>query len=296
MIQDRNPASRVFDVANVLLVGLFALLCIYPFYYMICYSLSDPAMAARGITLYPKGLTLGNYREVMQLSEIPMAAMISVARTVSGTALTLICSGFFAYLVTQRRMYLRKFVYRMVIVTMYVSGGLIPTYLVMRYLGLRNNFLVYILPSAMSAYYIVLIKTFIEQLPASMEESAKIEGAGVITCWVRIIMPLSKPILATIAVFAMVGQWNAWFDAMIYTTKTNLKPLQLILYEYLQEAQMLAQRLETAMDSGTTVDMALTPDAVRMTVTAVITLPILMAYPFMQRFFVKGIMLGAVKG
>ena len=129
-----------------------------------------------------------------------------------------------------------------------------------------------------------------------MEESAKIEGAGLITCWVRIIVPLSKPIFATIAVFAMVAQWNAWFDAMIYTTKATLKPLQLILYEYLQEAQMLAERLRVAMESDTVSETALTPETVRMTVTAVITLPILMAYPFMQRFFVKGIMLGAVKG
>ena len=296
MIQDRNIASRVFDGINLLLICLFTALCVYPFYYMLCYSLSDPKLALRGITLYPRGITLDNFREVMRLSEIPASAMVSVARTLLGTVTTLICSGFFAYLVTQRRMYFRKFLYRMVIVTMYVSGGLIPTYLVIRYLGLRNSFLVFILPNAMSAYYIVLIKTFIEPLPPSMEESARIEGAGLIACWVRIIVPLSKPILATIAVFAMVAQWNAWFDAMIYTTRANLKPLQLILYEYLQEAQSLAERLKVAMESDTVADMALTPETVRMTVTAVITLPILMAYPFMQRFFVQGILLGAVKG
>ncbi|HML46773.1 MAG TPA: carbohydrate ABC transporter permease, partial [Clostridia bacterium] len=160
MIDDRNAASRAFDAFNLSLICLFAFLCVYPFYYMLCYSLSDPKMAVRGVMLFPRGITLDNFREVMRLSEIPMSALVSVARTLLGTATTLICSGFFAYLVTQRRMYLRKFLYRMVIVTMYVNGGLIPTYLVMRYLGLRNHFLVYILPSAMSAYYIVLIKTF----------------------------------------------------------------------------------------------------------------------------------------
>jgi putative aldouronate transport system permease protein len=193
-------------------------------------------------------------------------------------------------------MYFRKFIYRFVILTMYVGGGLIPTYLVMRYLGLRNNFLVYILPGAVSAYYVILIKTFIEQLPESLEESAKIEGAGTFTCWFKIIMPLSKPILATIVVFAMVGQWNSWFDAMIYMTRDDLKPLQLILYEYLQEAQRLSDRIKEGLESGTAVKMSLTPDTVRMTVTAVITIPILLVYPFMQRYFVKGIMIGAVKG
>jgi ABC-type glycerol-3-phosphate transport system permease component len=232
----------------------------------------------------------------MKLKEIPGAAMISVGRTLCGSAATLLCSGFFAYLMTQEKMYFRKFIYRFVIVTMYVSGGLIPAYLVMRQLGLRNNFLVYILPNAISAYYVILIKTFIQQLPQSLEESAKIEGAGIFTCWFKVVMPLSKPILATIVVFTMVGQWNSWFDAMIYMTRDNLKPLQLILYEYLQEAQRLADRIKQGMSSGSRVNMALTPDTVRMTVTAVITIPILIIYPFMQRYFVKGIMIGAIKG
>ncbi len=296
MIERRGVGSRIADIVNVVVITLFAIACIYPFYYMLCYSFSSPSEVAKGIFLYPRGFTLENYVQVMTLPEIPRAAAVSVARTVLGSVLTLLCSGFFAYLMTQQKMYFRRFIYRFVVVTMYISGGLIPTYLVMRLLGLCNNFLIYILPGAVSAYYVVLIKTFIEQLPPSLEESAKLEGAGVFGCWFYIIMPLSKPILATIAVFTMVGQWNSWFDAMIYMTRGDLQPLQYILYQYLQEAQRVAKRLKEVMDSGANVRATLTPDTVRMTVTAVITLPILFVYPFMQRYFVKGIMIGAIKG
>lgn len=194
-------------------------------------------------------------------------------------------------------MYLRKVIYRMLIITMYVSGGLIPTYLVMRAFGLRNSFLIYVVPTALSAFNVVLIKTFIESLPKALEESAQIEGAGVLRCWLYIIMPASKPILATIAVFAMVGQWNAWFDNMIYMSHNDLDTLQFILYKYLQETQNMTNRLKQLMESGVgEAEASTTPATVRMTVTAVITLPILFVYPFMQRYFVKGIMIGAIKG
>lgn len=295
MIQEKSRLSKAFDVFNFIFITLFSLVCLFPFYYMLCYSFSTPAEAIKGVTFWPRGFTFENYITVMQLEEIPRAALVSVARTVLGAGITLLCSGFFAYLMTQQRMYFRKFLYRMVVVTMYVSGGLIPSYLVMRMIGLRNNFLVYILPGAMSAYYIILIKTFIEQLPSSLEEAARIEGAGVLNCWFRIIMPLSKPILATICVFTMVNQWNAWFDAMIYMTREDLQPLQYILYQYLQESQRVAERLR-ADESGVDLSTLITPDSVRMTVTAVITIPILAVYPFMQRYFIKGIMIGAVKG
>lgn len=296
MKRSKSIGSKLFDIFNITTIILFSLLCIYPFYYMLCYSFSTPELAANGITLYPRGFTLDNYVKVMKLKDIPRATLVSISRTILGSMATLFCSGFFAYLMTQEKMYFRRIIYRYVVITMYVSGGLIPVYLVMRYLNLTNNFLVYILPSAISAYYIILIKTFIQQLPQSLEESAKIEGAGIFTCWFKVIMPLSKPILATIVVFTMVNQWNSWFDAMIYMTRDKLKPLQLILYEYLQEAQRLAEQIKQSSSSGGRVRAVLTPDTVRMTVTAVITIPILLVYPFMQRYFMKGLLIGAIKG
>lgn len=294
MTSKRLPGSVVFDIINTMALVLFTLLCLFPFYYMLIYSLSTPTEASRNIMLLPRGLTLQNYIRVAQISAIPQAALVSVLRTIVGAAVTLICCSFFAYLVSKPLMYGRKLIYRLLVITMYVNGGLIPTYLVMRFYGLRNNFLIYILPTALNAYYVILIKTFMEQLPASMEEAAVLDGAGIFTCWFRVVMPLSLPILATITVFAMVGQWNAWFDALIYITRSELYPLQYILYKYLQEAQYLANQLDSPSD---VVDVFRpTPDSVRMTITAVITLPILLVYPFMQQYFAKGILLGAVKG
>ena len=288
-----NRKERVFDILNAVFLCLFTLLCIYPFYYMLCYAFSDSTMANQGITLYPRGFTLHNFVEVFRLKSLPRAFMVSVFRTFAGCGVTLACCSFFAYIVSRREMYFQKLIYRFTVITMYVSGGLIPTYLVFRAYGLRNTLWVYLLPGAVNAYYVILMKTFMEQMPDSLEEAATIDGAGIVTCFLRVVLPLSKPILATIAVFTMVGQWNSWFDAHIYMTKTQYYPLQYVLYNFLQEAQRAAAAMQ---ESGEASGLALTPNSVRMTITAISTLPILFVYPFMQRYFVKGLMIGAVKG
>lgn len=294
---EESFGSRLFNVTNYTLLLLLGFVCLYPFYYLIIYSLSTPSEAAKGlVTVLPRAVTLENYRQVMLIPEVPRSFLVSVARSVVGASITLLCCAFFAYLVSKPEMYLRKLIYRFLIITMYVGGGLIPTYLVYREYGLRNNFLVYLLPSAISAYNVVLIKTYMESLPASLEESALLDGAGILTCWLRIILPLSMPILMAVGIFALVGQWNAWFDAHIYMTRRpDLHPLQYILYKYLNQAQALADRLQSNV--GQEVDiMALTPESVRMTVTVVAVIPIMLVYPFLQKYFVKGIMMGAVKG
>ena len=296
-LMKRSPLAKFAYGLNVTLLVLFALLCFYPFYYLVIYSLSDSSQAAQGlVTIFPRGITLENYRQVMQIPEIPRAFLVSVTRSVVGATLTITCCAFFAYLVSKPEMYGRKFIYRMLIITMYVGGGLIPTYLVYRAYGLRNNFLVYLLPSALSAYNVVLIKTYMESIPASLEESALLDGASIGDCFWRIIFPLSIPIIMAVFIFSLVGQWNAWFDAHIYMTRrADLFPLQYILYRYLSQAQQLADRLLS--DVGGNVDqIVLTPESVRMTVTVVALVPIMMAYPFLQRYFIKGIMIGAVKG
>jgi putative aldouronate transport system permease protein len=285
---------NAFDILNMFFIGLFALLCIYPFYYMLIYSLSNPELSSRSITLLPKGFTFENYAKVFTLPNFNTAIFVSVGRTIAGTVITVACCSFFAYLVTKKNMYFRKTIYRILVVTMYISGGLIPTYLVMNAYGLVNNYLIYIIPSALSAYNVILIKTFIEQLPDSLEESALLDGAEYFQCWWHIIIPLSKPILATIAVFSAVSQWNAWFDAHIYITKTNMWPLQYILYRYLKQVQTLTTQLEDSFSDSQV--YRITPEAVRMTITAVVTIPILFIYPFMQRYFMKGLLIGAIKG
>lgn len=290
------------DVVNVIVLLAFTFLCFYPFWYIFIGSISNPNISVRTLTFLPKDMTLFNYREVLRSQGLMEAMGVSVARTVLGTMLSVLLTSFLAYLFTLQRMPARKFFYRLVIVTMYLSGGLIPTFLVFKSYGLLNTFWVYIIPGAISVYNMVLVKTFLENgVPESLGESASLDGAGPMTIFFRIMLPLSLPILATIALFVAVGQWNSWFDNMIYNTRnSNLDTLQYLLYKKLNEANKIA---EAARSGNTTVvgemltkRMTLTPDSIRMTITMLVTLPILCVYPFLQKYFVKGIMVGAVKG
>ncbi|MDW7658576.1 MAG: carbohydrate ABC transporter permease, partial [Bacillota bacterium] len=296
-MKEASRSYLIFNFINIGTLTVFALLCLYPFYYMIIFSLSNPIEALKGIGFLPRGLTADNYIKVAKIETIPRAALISIFRTVVGSFLTLLCSSFFAYLVSKQQMYLRKLIYRGTVLTLYISGGLIPTFLTILFYGLNDSLFVYIIPGMITAYYVILIKTYVESIPSSLEESATIDGAGIIRCWWHIIFPLSKPISATILVFAMVSQWNAWFDAHIYVSKTDLQPLAYILYKYLQEATTITRLIAKLTQTDISIEaIMLTPESVRMTITAVITIPILIVYPMMQRYFVKGIMMGAIKG
>jgi ABC-type glycerol-3-phosphate transport system permease component len=284
-----------FQILNYLILILFTLLCFYPFYYIFIYSISDTVRVAGGVTLLPKGFSLYSYEKVFQLSGILNATLISVLRTVAGTALTVFCCSLFAYFMTIEKFPMRKVFYRFLIITMYFNAGLIPWYLLMKLLYLKNNFLLYIVPGAMSAFYVILIKTYIEQLPKSLEESAKIDGAGYFMIYRRIILPLSTAIIATIVVFTAVGQWNTWLDNYFLVSDKKLYVLQYLLYQYLMDASSLARPTVNQINSGEAAK-ALSSMTVKMTVTMVVTLPIVFVYPFAQRYFVKGIMLGAIKG
>jgi ABC-type glycerol-3-phosphate transport system permease component len=204
-------------------------------------------------------------------------------------------TSFFAYLMTKEEMFGRKIIYRFVIITMYLNAGLIPWYMTMKTYGLKDNFLLYVIPGAVSAYYMILIKTYIESLPAALEESARIDGAGYIRVFRSIIFPLSKPIVATVAIYAAVGQWNTWTDNYFLVNKANLQTLQMILYNYLNQSQNIANISAQALTAGTAV-VKITSMSIKMCITVIVTVPIICVYPFMQRYFVKGIMMGAVKG
>lgn len=287
--------SKIADIAIYVVCGLFMLLCIYPFYYVIIYSISDPNQASSGLLFLPKGFSLETFKGIFKLNDIPSAFVISVARSAVGTVLTLIGSSFFAYLVTNQKMFARKFIYRFVILTMYLNAGLIPWYMTMKAYRLQNNFLLYVVPGIVTAYYVILIKTYMEQLPKELEESAQIDGAGIFTVFARIIMPLSKPIIATIAVYAIVGQWNAWTDNYFLVTDNKLQTLQMVLYNYMNQANRFQNMSSSAMDSTAAVSM-ITPTSIKMCITVIVVVPIMCVYPFLQRYFVKGIMMGAVKG
>lgn len=288
----------LFHSVNYLVFTLFAVVCMYPFYYIFLYTISDPQEAVKGgIYLLPKGFSLYNYSMIFRLKGIANAALISAARSVAGTMITVFCSSLFGYALTRKDLPLRKAVYRMVVITLYLNAGLIPWYITMKAIRLQNNFLLYVLPGAVVGFYLILIKTYIEQIPASMEESAMVDGANYFIIFLKIIFPLSLPVVATIAVFSAVGQWNSWTDNFFLVRHPKLQTLQLVLLNYLRESESLARSVNTLeLNKNASRVMTLTPSSVRMTITMVATLPIIFVYPFLQRYFVKGIMLGAVKG
>jgi putative aldouronate transport system permease protein len=287
-----------FNVFNYTILALFTLTCLFPFYYLFINTISNNDLSSRGLILFwPEGIHFNNYAQVFRIPGLAQATLVSVGRTVIGTALTVAASGFLGYLFTKQEMWGRRFWYRFLVITMYFNAGLIPWYLLMRNLGLINNFLAYILPAIVSPFFIILVKTFVESTPVALQESAQIDGAGYFTIFWRIVMPLITPILATIAIFSAVGQWNQFYDTLFLVTDSRLYTLQFILWRYMNEATSVAEIMRQTGGS-TRLDLSMMPTAtsVRMTVTMVVVIPILLVYPFFQRYFVQGIMIGAVKG
>ena len=289
----KSISGRIFDFLNILFFLCVITLCLYPLWYIFIQSLSSGPLAVNAVA-WPINFTLKNYADIFKSGDVPHAFLISVLRTSIGTACTLLACMLLGYLFSKEDMPLRKVMYRILIITMYVSGGLIPTYLVYKAYRLTNSFLVYILPAVVDAYYVILIKTYVEQLPISVEESAMIDGAGTMCIFLKIILPMSLPIVATIAIYASVGQWNSWFDNHIYAiSNKKILTLQYMLYRYLQEAESIVRELKER-DPGAAVPI--TPRGVRMTVTMITVVPVLCIYPFFQRYLIKGLMIGAVKG
>ncbi|NBD22264.1 ABC transporter permease subunit [Paenibacillus sp. T1] len=295
--QRRSLAERIFDILNYAFMALFSFICIYPFYYVFIYSISEPRLAQKGVYLWPGQFNVDAYIKIFSLHTIPHAFLVSVEKTVIFTVLCVYFSSMLAYLFTKHVMPFRKVMYRIVISSMYLNSGLIPWYITMKTYGLRNSFLLYVLPGIINAFYIILIKTYIEQLPASLEESAQIDGAGFMTVFNRIIFPLSKPIVATVAVYASVGCWNSWIDNYLLVENPNLQTIQVILFGYLNEAQSLTQDISAMLaNAGSGRQLHLSPETIKMSITVISVLPIILVYPFLQKNFIKGIMLGAVKG
>lgn len=284
--------AKPFDWINAAVMFLFAFTCVYPFWYILVYSLSDPLKATAGVFFWPVEFTLDNYRKVLTLKGIPKATLVSVSITVICTLEQMFISGYMGYLLSRERMPYRKIIYRFFITTMFIGGGMIPEFLLRKYLGLYNTYFIYIMPGV-SAYNMILTKTFIESIPSSLEESAKLDGASYWQILMRIILPLSKPILATIGVFTAVGVWSDYSTTLIYIVKRDLRTLQFILYQYLKEASSLLLQ-----EGGNSEEMRrqLTPMSIKMTLLVVTVVPILCVYPYMQKYFTKGIMLGSVKG
>lgn len=289
-----------FNILNYFIFGLFTLICVYPFYYLIINTISANDLSASGaINFIPQKVHLQNYIQVLQLRGLPLAATVTVARTVIGTALTVLASAFLGFMFTQDNMWHRKFWYRFIVITMYFNAGLIPLFITMKTLHLTNTFWVYVLPTIVQPFNIILVKTYIESIPKSLQEAAEIDGAGILTIFAKVVLPTCTPILATVAIFSAVNQWNSFQDTLIYITDQKLYSLQYLLYQYINQASSLATMVKSS--GGTGLNMAAlatqqTPTSIRMTVSVIVVLPILFIYPMFQKYFVKGIMIGSVKG
>jgi putative aldouronate transport system permease protein len=293
--------DRIFDFCNYTFMILLMVVTLYPFINVLAVSLNNAQDSIKGgIYLLPRVWTLDNYKYILKESTIFHATMISILRTVIGTVVTVFCSAMLAYTLARQDYVLRKFITIAFILTMYFNGGLIPTYLLTRDLHLIGTFWVYILPGIIGVFNLIIIRSFIEGLPDSILESSRMDGAGDFRTFFSIVLPLTAPVLATVALFSGVYQWNSWFDVFLYNSShIELSTLQYELQKILQNSNTTSGTSSLdGMISGQSgaQQNAVTPLSIRATMTIVASVPIIMVYPFLQKYFVKGMMVGGVKG
>ena len=292
--------DHIINISTYVIYTIFAFVCVYPFYYILINSVSANDLSERGkVLIVPLGFHLNNYKQVMKVNGLLSAFKISILRTVIGTMFTVVVSGFLGYMFTKKTLWKRKFWYRFCVATMYFNAGIIPWFITMRNLHLTNNFWGYIFPVAVQPFYIVLCKTFVESVPESLEEAALIDGAGTLQIFFKVILPVIKPIIATVAIFASVAQWNSYQDTLLLVTDPKLYTLQFTLYQYINQASSLKALVNNSTSAtalAASLAHAQTATSIRMTVSVIVVLPIICVYPVFQRYFTKGIMIGAVKG
>ena len=292
--------DHIINISTYVIYTIFAFVCVYPFYYILINSVSANDLSERGkVLIVPLGFHLNNYKQVMKVNGLLSAFKISILRTVIGTMFTVVVSGFLGYMFTKKTLWKRKFWYRFCVATMYFNAGIIPWFITMRNLHLTNNFWGYIFPVAVQPFYIVLCKTFVESVPESLEEAALIDGAGTLQIFFKVILPVIKPIIATVAIFASVAQWNSFQDTLLLVTDPKLYTLQFTLYQYINQASSLKALVNNSTSAAAlaaSLAHAQTATSIRMTVSVIVVLPIICVYPVFQSYFTKGIMIGAVKG
>jgi len=295
-LKSKSPLDRMLEVFVYLSMIVVTVLTIYPFLNVLAISFNDSVDTVRGgITIWPRQFTLRNYEMIFSFSGLITGFKISVLRTVIGTVAGLISGSMLAYTLAHREFQARKFISTFLAITMYVSGGLIPGFILMKDLHLINTFAVYILPGLVSAFNVFVIRSFIDGLPYALQESAKLDGANDFTIYWRVILPLCKPALATVALFLAVGQWNSWFDTYLFNgSNESLTTLQYELMKILQSTTTSATNSQDAANMAQRMAQV-SPESVKMAITIIVTVPILVVYPFLQKYFVKGMTLGAVK-
>lgn len=278
------------DIILLLVFLIIIVITLYPFLNVLAISFNDATDTIKNINfIIPRMFTLSNYKYVFKDSDFIMPFVTSVSRTLIGTLIGVVTTSMLAYTLSRKDFVFHKPFTILFVVTMYVGGGLIPEYLlIMRTLHLGNNFLVYIIPGMIWVYNMILVRSYIDGLPTALQEAARIDGANDFQIWYKIVMPLCTPVIATIALYYAVGQWNAFMDTYLYAQK--LPTLQFKMYEIMNQATM---KLDVHGSSNVTT--AITPMSIRMAVTVVATLPIVIVYPFLQKYFIGGMTLGSVK-
>lgn len=293
-LKKKKNETEAFDIVLIVIMLFIVVITLYPFLNVLAISLNDATDTVKGgIHIWPREFTLQNYKEIFNGStKLPRAFVNSVLRTVIGTITGVIATTMVAFTLSRRDFIFNKLVTMLFVITMYVGGGLIPEYLVVRQLGLVNNFAVYILPGLISAFNVIVIRSFMDGLPEALYESASIDGANDWTVFTKIVFPLCLPVIATISLFIAVSQWNSWFDTYIYArTNDSLTTLQYELMKIMDNAAATVDihnpNLQNTARSN--------PESIKMAITMVATIPILLVYPFVQKYFVSGMTLGAVK-
>ena len=298
LIADGIEPIAFYTLNTLFMLGVI-LVMLYPFWNTIAVSLNDAQDTLRGgVTFWPRKFSLYNYETVFRNELLLTASFNSVLRTVLSTVLGLFSSSVLGYVLSRQEFVWRKWMTTYFLITMYVSAGLIPNYFLVKDLRLLNNFWVYVLPGIVSVFNVIIVRTFMQSLPDSLVEAARIDGAGEFRCFAQIVLPCCMPVLATVALWVAVGAWNTWFDTFIYCSgKEHLTTLQYEMMKMLSSAMnSTSARDQASMYTNSGASNTITPASIRASITVVASMPILIVYPFLQKYFVKGVMIGAVKG
>jgi len=291
----RSRGTVVFDTANTVLMLVICFICIYPIWYVIVNSFNDAKDAMLGgIYWWPRKFSLENYITVFEDNSVLQAFKVTIGKTIIGTSINVLFTAMVAYPLSKNNLVGRKTYMMLGTITMFFAGGLIPTFILFKKLSLLNNFLVYIIPAAFNFFNLLIFINFFREIPLSLEESAKIDGANDVTIFMRIILPLSKPVLATIALFSGVGQWNDFFGGLMFmTNRVDLEPIQTYLYRMV--AQVQSSQVAGSISASNISASDTTSTSIKLAAMVITTVPICCVYPFLQKYFVKGMMVGAVK-
>lgn len=297
MIKDNSASSKMLDVIVHITMIVVVLVTLYPVLYVFSASLSSASANDRGIvTIFPREFTIEAYKMIWKARTVPLSFMNSVLYTSVGTALNLLLTGALAYALSRKNLALRKFYTGIIIFSMYFSGGMIPSFLLVKNIHLYNSMWALILPGLVGTTNLIIMRTFFQSIPKELEESANLDGANDFVIFFKIIIPLSKAAICTIGLYYAVGHWNSWFNAMIYLKDTAKYPLQMILRQIVIQTSALQEAAQSGDLSAINEIGVVNVTAVKFATLTVSILPMLMIYPFIQKYFIKGVMIGSLKG